>query len=183
MIRTVKYWFLNPAELDVDDLWQAAEQTVLALKPMVGPPPRFSDGYGRLNINARTKAAVIRDMIEPIERALERVDADACPLFEIRQVVATLGARHPSGERNIDRLVPQKWLKAGENLHECPCLVAITHRFEALVDLFSHLSHVLMLDSVRQLRADARATKVRNGWLSYQDMLDPCGRFSGRGGG
>ena len=167
----------DPAELDVDDLWQAAEQTVLALKPMVGPPPRFSDGYGRLNINARTKAAVMRDMIEPIEQALERVDVDACPLFEIRQVVATLGGRHPSGERNIDRLVPQKWLKAGENLHECPCLVAITHRFEALVDLFSHLSHVLMLDSVRQLQADARATKVRNGWLSYHDMLTRVADF------
>ncbi len=173
----------NPVELDVDDLWQAAEQTVLALKPMVGRPPRFSDGYGRLNINARTKAAVIRDMIEPIEQALERVDADACPLSEIRAMVATLGARHSSGERKIDRLVPQKWLKAGENLHECPDLVAITHRFEELVDLFSRLSHVLMLNAVRQLRADARAMKVRNGWLSYQDMLTRVADFlAGEGG-
>ena len=167
----------DPAELDVDDLWQATEQTVLALKPLVGTPPRFSDGYGRLNINARTKTALIRDMIEPIEQALERVDADGCPLSEIMAVVATLGARHSSGVRNIDRLVPQKWLKAGENLHECPGLVAITHRFEALVGLFSRLSHVLMLDSVRQLRADARAMKVRNGWLSYQDMLTRVADF------
>jgi exodeoxyribonuclease V beta subunit len=167
----------DPAELDVDELWQAARQTVLALKPMVGPPPRFSEGYGRLNINARTRTAVIRDMVEPIEQALERVDADACPLSEIMAVVATLGARHSSGVRNIDRLVPQKWLKAGENLHECPDLVAITHRFEALVGLFSRLSHVLMVDSVRQLRTDARAMKVRNGWLSYQDMLTRVGDF------
>ena len=129
----------DPAELDVDDLWQAAQQTVLALKSMVGPPPRFSDGYGRLNINARTKTAVIRDMIEPIEQALERVDADACPLSEIMAVVATLGARHTSGERNIDRLVPQKWLKAGENLHECPSLVAITDRFEATWSICFHV--------------------------------------------
>lgn len=167
----------DPAELNVDDLWQTAQQTVLALKSMVGPPPRFSDGYGRLNIHARTKAAVIRDMIEPIERALERVDADACPLSEIMAVVAILGARHSSGERNIDRLVPQKWLKVGENLHECPDLATITQRFEELVHLFSHLSHVLMLTSVGQLRADARAMKVRNGWLSYQDMLTRVADF------
>ena len=167
----------DPAELDVDDLWQTARQTILALKPMVGPPPRFSDGYGRLNINARTKTAVIRDMIVPIEQALERVDADACPLTELMGVVATLGARHAVGERNIDRLIPQKWLKAGENLHACPHLVPITHRLEALVGLFSRLSHVLMLDSVGQLRADARAMKVRNGWLSYQDMLTRVADF------
>jgi exodeoxyribonuclease V beta subunit len=167
----------DPAALDVEDLWQAARHTVRTLKSMVGLPPQFSDGYGRLNINARTKAAVIRDMIEPIEQALHRVDVDDCPLSEIMTVADTLGARHPSGGRNIDRMVPQKWLKAGENLHECPNLVAITHRFEALLDLFSRLSHVLMLASVRQLRADARAMKVRNGWLSYQDMLTRVAGF------
>ncbi|WP_372678525.1 UvrD-helicase domain-containing protein [Desulfosarcina sp.] len=167
----------DPAELDVDDLWQAARQAVLTLKQMVGPPPRFSDGYGRLNINARTRNAVIRDMIAPIEQALDRVDAETCPLSEVVGVVATLGARHTAVERNIDRLVPQKWLKAGENLHECPHLVAITRQLEALVGLFSHLSHVLMLDSVQQLRADARAMKVRNGWLSYQDMLTRVADF------
>ena len=132
----------DPDGLDVDDLWQAVQQTVLALKAMVGPPPRFSDGYGRLNINARTKAAVIRDMVEPIERALEGVDADACPLSAMMAVVATLGMRHSAGKRNIDRLVPQKWLKLGENLNECPGLVAITRRLDELVSLFARLSHV-----------------------------------------
>ncbi|MCB2147101.1 MAG: UvrD-helicase domain-containing protein [Deltaproteobacteria bacterium] len=167
----------DPAELDVDDLWQAARQTLLALKSMVGRPPRFSDGYGRLNINVRTKAAIIRDMVEPIERGLDKVDADACPLSDFMALVATLGARHSSGERNIDRLVPQKWLKAGENLHECPNLVAIARRLDELLSLFARLSHVLMLNSVRQLREDARAMKARNGWLSFQDMLTRVADF------
>ena len=167
----------DPAELDVDDLWQAVRQTLLALKSMVARPPRFSDGYGRLNINVRTKAAIIRDMVEPLERALDKVNADACPLSDFMSIVATLGARHSSGERNIDRLVPQKWLKSGENLHECPNLVAIAHRLDELLSMFARLSHVLMLNSVRQLREDAHTMKVRNGWLSYQDMLTRVADF------
>jgi exodeoxyribonuclease V beta subunit len=161
----------DPATLDVDELWQAAEQTVVALKTMVGPSPQFSEGYGRLNINVRTKTALIRDMVQPLERALERVSADAWLLSDLMAVVTTLGTRHSSGERNLDRLVPQKWLKAGENLNECPNLVVITHRLDELLSLFTRLSHVLMLTSVLQLRKDARALKLRNGWLSYQDML------------
>ncbi|MBC2712772.1 MAG: UvrD-helicase domain-containing protein [Desulfosarcina sp.] len=167
----------DPAEMDVDDLWQAAQQTVLALKRLVGTPPRFSGGYGRLNINARTKAAIIRDMVEPIERALEQADVDSCQLSKFMTVVETLGARHSSGEANIDRLIPKKWLKAGENLHECPNLVAIKDRLDELVRLFVRLSHVLMLTSVGQLRKDAYAMKGRNGWISYQDMLTRVADF------
>ncbi len=161
----------DPAEMDVEILWEAARQTVLTLKTMVGTPPRFSDGYGRLNINARTKAAIIRDMVTPIENALEQVDADSCRLSEFMPVVTTLGARHPSGRTNIERLIPQKWLKTGENLHECPDIVAIKGQLDQLVRLFSRLSHVLMLTAVGQLREDARNMKASNGWISYQDML------------
>ncbi len=166
-------WMLipDPAELDVDDLWPAAEQAVFALKSLVGPQPTLSADYGRLNINARTKAAIIRDMVAPLERALEQTDVHVCRLSDFIAIVATLGAQHSSGERNIDRLVPQKWLKTGENLHECPNLAAITHWLGELASLFARLSHVLLLNSVGQLREDARALKVRNGWISYQDML------------
>ena len=161
----------DPAELKVDDLWQTIRQTILAIKTLVGTPPRLVEGYRRLNINARTKATIIRDMVEPIQRALEQVDADTCLLSDFMTVVATLGARHSSGERNVDRLVPQKWLKAGENLHDCPNLVDVKNHLDTLIMLFVRLSHVLMLASVGRLREAARAMKARNGWISYQDML------------
>lgn len=167
----------DPAALDIEELWQTTQQTVLTLKSMVGPPPRFSDSYGRLNINSRTKAAIIRDMVEPIEQALERADGTACSLSAVMAVVATLGARHSSGERNIDRLVPHQWLKAGENLHECPNLTVIVDRLDELVSLFARLSHVLMLNAVFRLREDARTMKMKNGWLSYQDMLTRVAAF------
>jgi hypothetical protein len=75
----------DPARLDVDSLWQAAQQAVLALKRLVGDPPRFFDGYGRLNINARTRAAIIRDMVAPIEQALEPWMPTTCQLLHSRR--------------------------------------------------------------------------------------------------
>jgi exodeoxyribonuclease V beta subunit len=167
----------DPARLDVDSLWHAAEQTLLALKRLVGDPPQFVEGYARLNINARSRAAIIRDMVAPIEQALECVDAHNCELFAFKAVVATLGARHSSGMRNLDRLVPVKWLKAGDNLHECPNLAAIAQQLDVLVTLFADLSHVLMLAAVIQLREDARTIKLQNGWISYQDMLTRVADF------
>ncbi|BBO67139.1 RecBCD enzyme subunit RecB [Desulfosarcina alkanivorans] len=167
----------DPATLDVDSLWQAAERTILALKDLVGTPPRLADGYGRLNINKRSRAAILRDMVVPLEQALETVGPGTCRLVEFQAVVAAFGARHSSGRRNIDRLVPEKWLKAGDNLHECPHLAAIRDRLDTLIRLFSDLSHVLMLNSVDRLQKDARETKTRNGWLSYQDMLSRVADF------
>ena len=167
----------DPATLDVDNLWQAAERTILALQRLAGTPPRLAHGYGRLNINKRTRAAIIRDLVTPIEQALESLGPGTCRLSAFQAVVATLGAHHSSGRRNIDRLVPEKWLKAGENLHECPHLADIRERLDELIHLFSNLSHVLMLTAVHQLREDAREMKTRNGWLSYQDMLTRVADF------
>jgi exodeoxyribonuclease V beta subunit len=173
----------DPTTLDVDNLWQAAEQVVLELDRLVGTPPRFSEGYSRLNINQRSKTAIIRDMVAPIEKALEQTGRHSCRLYAFQEVVAFLAAGHSSGVRNIDRLVPGKWLKAGSNLHECPHLVDIAERLEKLVSLFSELSHVLMLTSVMRLREDAMAMKARNGWLGFQDMLTRVADFLVGAGG
>jgi hypothetical protein len=75
-----------------------------------------------------------------------------------------------------------KWLKAGNNLHECPNLVAIAQRLDVLVTLFADLSHVLIVSTAIHLREDAHTQKSRNGWISYSGHADPGGRFSDRGG-
>ncbi|MGA6927190.1 MAG: UvrD-helicase domain-containing protein, partial [Desulfosarcina sp.] len=168
----------DPARLDLDGLWQSARAAVMALKALVGPPPCFSDAYGRLNINSRTRAAIIRDMVEPIERLLDQTDVSDFRLETFKAIASTLGARHPSGERNIDRLVPSKWLKAGENLHACAPLVAIRQRLDDLVGTIMVLSHTLTIESVIQLRQDLRSLKDQNGWISYQDMLTRVAEFA-----
>ncbi len=167
----------DPAELDVDALWQATLQTIQTIKVLVGDPIDLISGYERLNINKRTKSAVLRDMVAPIGHALAQMADGVSWYAAFRKPIFFLKARHASGLRNIDRLVPSKWLKGGENLHECPNLPAIRDRLDQLAGLFERLSHVLTLNSVDQLRSDARAAKIRNGWISYQDMLERVAAF------
>lgn len=167
----------DPAELDVKKLWEHCRQTVLELKALVAGPPDLESGYERLNINKRTRAVIIRDMVAPLQQVVTQVDDDDWRPMEIKPVVDVLGARHSSGERNVDRLVPRKWLKAGENIQICPNLVPIRDRLEALVGLFGQMAHVLTLGAAARLQKDAKAMKARQGWISYQDMISRVADF------
>ena len=169
----------DPATLDVDLLWQTARDTLQSLKSLVGSVPDLSSAYARLNINARSKTAVIRDVVRPIEETMAAIDPQSDGIEEMAPLIAMLAARHSSGVSHIDRLVPQRWLKAGENLPVCPGLVAIKETLERLIALFSQLSHLLMLDSLNQLRKDTASMKAQNGWISYGDMLSRVADFLG----
>ncbi|WP_319525558.1 UvrD-helicase domain-containing protein [uncultured Desulfosarcina sp.] len=167
----------DPADLDVENLWERCRKTVLELKALVAGPPDLASGYERLNINARTKAAIVRDLVTPLQHVMARVDDDDWRPMEIQPIVDTLGVRHSSGKRNVDRLVPEKWLKAGENLGDCPNLIPVCDRLDRLVDLFGRMAHVLTLESVTRLQQDAKAMKARQGWISYQDMISRVADF------
>ncbi|BBO73362.1 hypothetical protein DSCW_07790 [Desulfosarcina widdelii] len=167
----------DPAELDVEKMWGRCRQTVLELKALVAGPPDLVSSYERLNINKRSRAVIIRDMVAPLQQVVAQVnDTDWRPM-EIKAVVDVLGARHSSGERNLDRLVPRKWLKSGENSEVCPNLVPVRNRLDALVDLFGRMAHVLTLESVARLQKDAKSMKSRQGWISYQDMISRVADF------
>ena len=161
----------DPTRMNVERLWQRTRETLLRLEQQVGPPPRFSTAYARLNINSRTREAVIREMVAPIERTLAAVAAEFERLPEWMPLVKTFGRRHASGQTNLERLVPTQWLKQGENLQACPHLAEIQQELQVLVGLLVDFSHLLTLTSVARLRQEARAAKDRNGWISYQDML------------
>ena len=102
----------DPAELDMDTLWQEAERAMLSLKALIGDPQQWCAGYGRLNINKRSRDAIVRDVVEPLCQAVAAIDADRPDLQPFRPLVDVLAGRHASGVRQVDRLVPAKWLKA-----------------------------------------------------------------------
>jgi len=167
----------DPAQLDVEKLWAHCRQTVLELKTLVAGPPDLASGYDQLNINKRTRAVIIRDMVAPLQQVVTQVDENDWRPMEIKPVIDVLGARHSSGKRNVDRLVPEKWLKAGENLQDCPNLVHICERLDRLVGLFGQMAHVLTIEAVARLQRDAKAMKARQGWISYQDMISRVADF------
>jgi len=155
---------------ELSELWRSAFETIATLKSLAGEPPQLSDGYNRLNINKRSKDAILRDMVTPLETVLQQADSDDFRLSALTPLVAQLKKRTASGT-NLDRLIPGKWLKAGPNLHVCPNLAGIKERLDLLIRQITDLSYVLMVDAVQRLHRDAQAMKRRNGWMSYQDML------------
>jgi exodeoxyribonuclease V beta subunit len=167
----------DPAGLDVDELWENARRVVRILKTLVGPSRRFSDGYARLNINARTKTAMIRDVVAPLEQALAAVDEDGHPLGAVIPLIKPLVAGRAARETKLARLVPEKWLKAGENLDVCPNLDAIKERLAELGEVLESLTHVLMLTSLDPLRKAVKKIKACSGWISYRDMLTQVADF------
>jgi len=167
----------DPAQLDVEKLWAHCRQTVLELKALMAGPPDLTSGYQRLNINKRSRTAIVRDLLAPLQQVMTRVDENDWQPMEIKPVVDVLAARHSSGERNVDRLIPGKWLKAGENLQDCPNLLPAHDRLDRLVALYGQMAHVLTLEAVARLQKDAKAMKARQGWISYQDMISRVADF------
>ena len=167
----------DPDGLDVDALYRTAQERVAALKVLVGSPPGFADTYARLNIKKPTKQKILRELVLPLEQTLVQVGEKGRPLSPIFALMRELIPRSGLKAMPFENLVPQKWLKAGENLHECPHLIEINALLDELTHLTVTLSHVLTLSAMDKLQSDARAAKDRNGWISYHDMLTRVADF------
>ena len=76
-----------------------------------------------------------------------------------------------AGRKGIGCLVPQNWLKAGNNLTACPNLEAIAEGLEQIAGVLVQLAYFLPIDAIEQLQVDTARNKRQNGWISYDDML------------
>jgi exodeoxyribonuclease V beta subunit len=144
---------------------------VMALKSLIGVPPAFSDGFNQLNINARSKKTLMEKMVVPLETYLSQIDESSFVLEDLLDLIKRLQAVKSSDRQGIQCLVPQKWLKAGDNIQVCPNLEAVAQRLEGLAEVVVQLTYYLAIRAVKQLQADAARVKRQNGWISYDDML------------
>ena len=144
---------------------------VMALKPLIGVPPAFSDGFNQLNIHGRSKKSLMEKMVIPLETYLSQIDESSFALVDLLELIDQIQAVKSSGRQGIKCLVPEKWLKAGNNIQVCPNLEAIAERLEGLAEVLVQLTYYLAIETVKQLQADAARVKRQNGWISYDDML------------
>ncbi len=170
-------------EQSIEQIRSAIITQVMELKPLIGDPPAFSDGFNRLNINARSKKSLMEKMVVPLETYLSQIDEKRFVLVDLLELISRVRAVKSSGRQGIDCLVPGKWLKAGDNIQVCPNLEAIAERLESLAEILVQLTYFLAIRAVKQLQTDAARFKRQNGWISYDDMLsqvasalesDPC---------
>ena len=141
------------------------------LKPLIGVPPAFSDGFNQLNIHGGSKKSLMDKMVIPLETYLSQIDESSFALGDLLELIGQIQAVKSSGRQGIECLVPVKWLKAGDNIQVCPNLEAIAERLEGLAEVLVQLAYYLVIDSVKQLQTDAARVKRQNGWISYDDML------------
>jgi exodeoxyribonuclease V beta subunit len=144
---------------------------VMALKPLIGIPPAFSEGFNRLHINARSKKSLLEKIVIPLEIYLSQIDESNFGLINLLELFGRIQAVKSSGRQGINCLVPEKWLKAGNNIEVCPNIEAIAQRLEALAEVLVQLTYYLAIDTVKRLQTEADRVKRLNGWISYDDML------------
>jgi exodeoxyribonuclease V beta subunit len=141
------------------------------LKSLAGVPPALSRGFDRLHINARTKKLILDKMVLPLENYLAQSDDNPSSWMDLAALIQQFQAVKSSGCRGIQCLVPEKWLKAGNNIDACPNLAAIAGKLEAAAEIFCVLTHYLTIASVKTLQTDVAQFKQQNGFISYDDML------------
>jgi len=156
---------------DFDRLRSAVSRQVSRLRSLVGNPPAFSSGFRQLNFHAGSRNLLLKKMVLPIESFLPAFDESSPAIAPLAALMDGLRTVRSSGRQGIDCLVPEKWTKAGQNLHVCPNLVDIRDRLAGLEEILSRLAYHLAAQAIRQLQADAAEIKEQNGWISYDDML------------
>ncbi|RJQ50870.1 MAG: hypothetical protein C4530_20895 [Desulfobacteraceae bacterium] len=144
---------------------------LLELKTLIGAAPAFSEGFNRLNINARSKKSLMEKMVTPLEDYLSRFDENRFEFEPLLELIERIQTVKSSDRQGIECLVPANWTKAGENIQVCSNLETISDCLACLAEAVTDLSHYLAVDAVKTLQTDAARFKRRNGWISYEDML------------
>jgi len=147
------------------------ETLLMQLKTMIGTPPVFSEGFGRLNINARSKKSLLEKIVIPLETYLSQIDENNFTLAHLSDLIDQIQQTKSAGRQGIECLIPDKWAKKGANPEVCPNLEPIVEKLASLIEAHKRLVYFVAVHAVKQLQKDAAVIKRQNGWISYDDML------------
>ncbi len=65
---------------------------VKELKPLIGVPPAFSDGFNQLNIHGGSKKSLLAKMVIPLETCLSQTDEDNISLVDLLELISRVQA-------------------------------------------------------------------------------------------
>ncbi|GAB6097491.1 hypothetical protein JCM14469_37450 [Desulfatiferula olefinivorans] len=119
--------------------------------------PSFLDRFEKLNLKKKPKAllgAFLRD-----------IGGDACPTD---RVIGSLLELEMFSDTPSDDPWPKNRKK---NIEACPGIDTVLDVLPVLYEESLCLAHLLTLESMERLKADAAIIKQQNGWISYDDMI------------
>lgn len=147
------------------------ESRIAHLKELLAGPPLFSEAYGKLNINARTRSGLVANIIRPLEQFFLEDSAPDLNIGRLSSLFKEISQVKSGQNKGIDALRPYKWLKAGPNPNVCPNLDPL---IAAALELNRQIvigSHWIVRESIFALKASVALEKQQHGWISFDDML------------
>jgi len=143
------------------------------IQKLIIEPELLSIGYQKLNINAATKKSLINKLLTPIEKCFLAEDALNTGVAQLKHLVDDMEKvkTNTSSAKGIMTLLPEKWLKKGENLDQCPNLEKVVNKIKHLIQKIDCLTHFFTVAAIRKLRHEVDTFKEKNGLISFNDML------------
>lgn len=161
----------EPDNRDISLIVADLKTILLKMKVAFFSPFQFSQGFEQLHINKKSRTLVLNQIVIPLEMYLESMDETHFDLGSMWHLMRDINTVSSTGRKGINCLIPEKWLKAGDNSHACPNIQTVVDLYKKADTLIKSLRSMFIINTVRQLRRDASQTKKRHGWISYDDML------------
>ena len=84
---------------------------LMQLKTLIGVPPAFSQGFGRLNIHAGSKKSLLEKIVIPLETYLSQIDENNFTMSHLSDLIDQIQQTKSAGRQGIECLIPNKWEK------------------------------------------------------------------------
>jgi exodeoxyribonuclease V beta subunit len=150
--------------LDIVEKVRMMRRLVLDLKNLSGQMP-FCHGFAELNGQKPQKKILSEKIVTPLANFLAAIDSAQFSLNPLLDIMFFIDNKGPE-------YLQIKYLKkGGPNPGVCPQWVMVSQHLENLYELYILLKDALPAISIFQLQKDVQDEKLKNGWISYDDML------------
>ncbi len=175
VIDAAKSFHPNSKDLMKPDIGQLTHSDIVektvAMRGLVQELKNISDsspfchGFDKLNGHKAQKNFLWEKIIAPLGTFLTNVDCNQFSLQPLINIIISIDQKGP-------KYLQIKYLKkGGANPEVCPHWQTVQHLLEKIHDLYLSIKDALQALSILQLQQDAAAEKLKNGWISFDDML------------
>lgn len=149
---------------DVVEKTAAMKDLVRELKSIAATSP-FCHGFDKLNGQKPQKKFLWENIIVPLGNFLTNLDYNQFSLQPLLNIIIFLD------QKGAGYLQVKYLKKGGPNPEVCPHWQTVQALLEKIHELYLSIKDALKALSILQLQQDAAAEKLRNGWISFDDML------------
>ncbi len=155
----------------LNDRFQSQVETI---KTLLAAHPDPVTAFGRLNFHAGSRRAQTDKIVQPLTDWILSLSHTPPRPVDFLPVWERFTTYDPLKKGGLNAVWPiKKWNKGGDNTAQVfPQLPQITKALKALIEIFDRLQALLVTQTIINLQQAAGRAKRRNGWISYDDMLN-----------